>query len=225
MSGKCRTPPCVAGKMTIPIARMGSWVESLSLRVRDRTRGLGMIIVLNCPGCKKSYEIDGALAGKKSRCRQCGEVFRIPVPTGRIIEPARPPRRPPARLSRSGSRPRWPSCRWRPGRRPSRPPGCARGPGRRGCHRCRRPAASARSAPAPSEFDDLPPPPRMRHRGRPPVILEPVGRYRARGYRVRLVHAASDPLTIGRDVHLSHPVRDGPLAGSSDLPESGRPSP
>ena len=24
----------------------------------------------------------GALAGKKSRCKGCGEVFRIPVPTG-----------------------------------------------------------------------------------------------------------------------------------------------
>jgi hypothetical protein len=47
-----------------------------------------MIIVLNCPGCQKRYEIDGALAGKKSRCRQCGEVFRIPAPTAQVIEPA-----------------------------------------------------------------------------------------------------------------------------------------
>jgi hypothetical protein len=48
-----------------------------------------MIIVLNCPGCQKKYEIDGALAGKKSRCRECGEIFRIPVPSGRMVEPSR----------------------------------------------------------------------------------------------------------------------------------------
>lgn len=48
-----------------------------------------MIIVLNCPGCQKRYEIDGALAGKKSRCRECGEIFRIPVPNGRMVEPSR----------------------------------------------------------------------------------------------------------------------------------------
>ena len=39
-----------------------------------------MLIVLDCPGCAKRYEIDAALAGKKSRCKQCGEVFKIPVP-------------------------------------------------------------------------------------------------------------------------------------------------
>jgi hypothetical protein len=54
-----------------------------------------MIIVLNCPGCKKRYELDGALAGKKSRCQRCGEVFRIPVPTARVIEPAGSPAVPP----------------------------------------------------------------------------------------------------------------------------------
>ncbi len=55
-----------------------------------------MIIVLNCPGCKKAYELDGALAGKKSRCKGCGEVFRIPVPTGRVVGPAAAPPPPPA---------------------------------------------------------------------------------------------------------------------------------
>ena len=38
-------------------------------------------IVLDCPGCGKRYEIDAGLAGKKSRCKQCGEVFKIPVPS------------------------------------------------------------------------------------------------------------------------------------------------
>lgn len=39
-----------------------------------------MLIVLDCPGCAKRYEVDASLAGKKSRCKQCGEVFQIPVP-------------------------------------------------------------------------------------------------------------------------------------------------
>jgi predicted Zn finger-like uncharacterized protein len=38
-----------------------------------------MPIVLGCPGCGKRYEVDSALAGKKSRCKQCGEVFQIPA--------------------------------------------------------------------------------------------------------------------------------------------------
>jgi HEAT repeats len=44
-------------------------------------------IVMNCPGCRKRYEVDGALAGKKSRCKDCGEVFVIPVPRGRQSDP------------------------------------------------------------------------------------------------------------------------------------------
>ncbi len=121
-----------------------------------------MIIVLNCPNCKKSYEIDGALAGKKSRCKQCGEVFRIPVPTARIIEPTSSPASAPA------PQPEWiatpvaelldgdpvePAVAASP-RAAAPPPRNAPMPP---------PAASARSAPAPSEFDDLPPPRRMRH--------------------------------------------------------------
>jgi predicted Zn finger-like uncharacterized protein len=43
-------------------------------------------IVMHCPGCHKRYEVDGALAGKKSRCKDCGEVFLIPVPRGRQSE-------------------------------------------------------------------------------------------------------------------------------------------
>lgn len=41
-----------------------------------------MPIVLDCPGCGKRYDVDSALAGKKSRCKQCGEVFRIPAVGG-----------------------------------------------------------------------------------------------------------------------------------------------
>ncbi len=52
-------------------------------------------IVLNCPKCLKRYEIDGALAGKKSRCKDCGEIFTIPAPAGRPITREREPERPP----------------------------------------------------------------------------------------------------------------------------------
>jgi HEAT repeat protein len=46
------------------------------------------MIVINCPGCRKRYELSAALAGKKSRCRQCGEVFAIAVPQQASREPA-----------------------------------------------------------------------------------------------------------------------------------------
>ena len=36
-----------------------------------------MMIVLDCPGCGKRYEVDGSLAGKKSRCKDCGNIFRL----------------------------------------------------------------------------------------------------------------------------------------------------
>jgi HEAT repeats len=36
------------------------------------------MIVLDCPGCGKRYEVDASLAGKKSRCKDCGNIFRIP---------------------------------------------------------------------------------------------------------------------------------------------------
>jgi HEAT repeats len=135
-----------------------------------------MVIVLNCPGCKKSYEIDGRLAGKKSRCRQCGEVFRIPVPTARVIEPAAPPPSPPAAPAPQ------PSWRATPvadpvvdepviGRTP-RPaasePARASRPSLRNAETGTtiQPTVSrGKPAPVPSEFDgDLPPPPRMRYR-------------------------------------------------------------
>jgi hypothetical protein len=47
--------------------------------------GAGATIVINCPSCRKQYELDGALAGRKSRCKNCGEVFSIPAPMGRPV--------------------------------------------------------------------------------------------------------------------------------------------
>jgi predicted Zn finger-like uncharacterized protein len=48
-----------------------------------------MPIVVDCPGCLKRYEVDSSLAGKKSRCQQCGEVFRLPTPNA--VEAVKPP--------------------------------------------------------------------------------------------------------------------------------------
>ena len=55
-----------------------------------------MPIVVVCPGCRKRYEVDASLAGKKSRCKLCGEVFRLPVPEGKVIETATQPKPPPS---------------------------------------------------------------------------------------------------------------------------------
>ena len=63
----------------------------------------GSTIVLNCPGCRKRYELDGALAGKKSRCKDCGEVFSIPIPRRRSANRGQLGAR---RLLRSRPRPR-----------------------------------------------------------------------------------------------------------------------
>lgn len=136
-----------------------------------------MIIVVKCPGCKKPYELDGALAGKKSRCKQCGEIFRIPVPTARIIEPAQAP--PTTGRSAPAAEPAWiatpvvdedevahpPASAMaraaRPAAREAAPaplPPRASGPPVRGA-----PARPAR--PMPSDFDDdLPPPRRTSYR-------------------------------------------------------------
>ncbi len=40
-----------------------------------------MRLVFNCPHCRKEYEVDQKLAGRKSRCGKCAQTFRIPTPT------------------------------------------------------------------------------------------------------------------------------------------------
>ena len=55
-------------------------------------------IVFNCPRCFKRYEVDAALTGKKSRCKDCKEVFTIPaapLPPPPPREPDLVPRKPP----------------------------------------------------------------------------------------------------------------------------------
>ncbi len=46
-------------------------------------------IVLNCPDCGRRYEVDAALAGKKSRCKDCGKVFSIPGQAGLVADKSR----------------------------------------------------------------------------------------------------------------------------------------
>ena len=71
-----------------------------------------MDIVLNCPGCGKTYTLDDALTGRRVRCKGCTTIFEIaaaPVPLASddlelLPEPA------PSRTA--GGRDRW----WRDGR-------------------------------------------------------------------------------------------------------------
>ena len=39
-----------------------------------------MDITFACPGCRKNYTLSATLAGKKARCKQCGQQMEIPVP-------------------------------------------------------------------------------------------------------------------------------------------------
>ena len=43
-------------------------------------------IAFSCPSCVRGYQVDVSLAGRRTRCKQCGEVFR--VPEGSSDEPA-----------------------------------------------------------------------------------------------------------------------------------------
>jgi hypothetical protein len=45
-----------------------------------------------CSHCGKTYQVDASLAGKKIRCKACGEMVRIPVPLQDAPAPAPAPR-------------------------------------------------------------------------------------------------------------------------------------
>src|SRR5262249_55488178 len=53
------------------------------------SRAASESIVFNCPRCFKRYEVDAAMVGKKSRCKDCKEVFAIPAPAESPAPPAR----------------------------------------------------------------------------------------------------------------------------------------
>ena len=36
------------------------------------------MIAFQCSSCGQSFEVDDSLAGKKGRCRNCGQIFTVP---------------------------------------------------------------------------------------------------------------------------------------------------
>lgn len=51
-----------------------------------------MSIGFQCPGCQRPYSVDSALAGKRVRCKQCGNEMRVPTPSRPASAAASPPR-------------------------------------------------------------------------------------------------------------------------------------
>jgi uncharacterized protein (DUF983 family) len=39
-----------------------------------------MQIIAKCPECYKTWMLDGSLADRRIRCRQCGRLFKVPKP-------------------------------------------------------------------------------------------------------------------------------------------------
>lgn len=79
------------------------------------------MIEFHCAGCGQSFHVDDHLAGRRTRCKRCGAVTRIPTPAPAIAadEPA------PASLPSLGPRiapaPEPPTRRRKPGRKRRKP--------------------------------------------------------------------------------------------------------
>ncbi|MFO0888872.1 MAG: hypothetical protein U0790_06950 [Isosphaeraceae bacterium] len=65
-----------------------------------------MRISFSCPFCRKTYEKDEDVRGKKARCKDCGSVFRVPETAGPAAGPS-PVRTAPAKPSAAGSAQRF----------------------------------------------------------------------------------------------------------------------
>jgi hypothetical protein len=52
-----------------------------------------MIITIGCPTCGHRYDVAGRLAGKKVRCNECSNTFRVPVPVTMPPAPSEVPGR------------------------------------------------------------------------------------------------------------------------------------
>jgi DNA-directed RNA polymerase subunit RPC12/RpoP len=48
-------------------------------------------IAFSCPGCGKSLEVPASVAGQEARCKRCGELTRVLLPTGSPSLPERCP--------------------------------------------------------------------------------------------------------------------------------------
>jgi predicted Zn finger-like uncharacterized protein len=44
-------------------------------------------VTVQCPHCARSYSIDGSLAGRRARCKGCGQTFAL-TPSGETAGPA-----------------------------------------------------------------------------------------------------------------------------------------
>ena len=41
-----------------------------------------MSITFACGNCGKAFTVDDNFAGKKGKCKQCGQVIVVPIPPG-----------------------------------------------------------------------------------------------------------------------------------------------
>lgn len=59
-----------------------------------------MADTIPCPHCGNRYRLQSELAGKKVKCRQCGQSFEVPA--GQASGPRAPPPLPPSHTASSG---------------------------------------------------------------------------------------------------------------------------
>lgn len=64
-----------------------------------------MSITFSCSRCSQRYQVDEGLAGKKVKCKGCGEVMRIPGPRPPAPPPAAKPDRPSSGPKRPSQKP------------------------------------------------------------------------------------------------------------------------
>src|SRR3954452_12382040 len=63
------------------IDRRSGWARGWRARgPRRATWRRSRMIAFSCAGCGKSFEVQDDLAGRRSRCKRCGAVMRIPAP-------------------------------------------------------------------------------------------------------------------------------------------------
>jgi hypothetical protein len=102
------------------------------------------MIAVDCPDCGKHFEVSPELAGKKSRCKKCGAIFRIPILSARLLDAGaeRCSPEPEPQLSRASDQPEEQHWEWEPVEQ--------------------KPLIEVAPAPGLSSYEesDLPPPPR-----------------------------------------------------------------
>ena len=47
---------------------------------QSSVRNMLMEIIAKCPGCCKTWRLDGSVADRRIRCRGCGRLFKVPKP-------------------------------------------------------------------------------------------------------------------------------------------------